>query len=195
LPEGDVLFYDLECRPTAWIGGDFTGRSATAFACCTLEDPQVYSVVLTRKMTSVAPIIRPIVAEIRKARLSVGHYVRGFDFPLLMADLERIGDPPLGRTLVLDTKIDRLQGIGLSESLGNLAARYEIEHQKEPVTEPMWEEHNLWQTPRSVDWVRERVEGDVLANRELYLAMEAAGRLKTPKAWDPSNSKMPRYRA
>jgi hypothetical protein len=194
-PSGDVLIFDMEARPTAWFGGDFVGRAMTAFACCTLSDPRPYSVVLTRKDRSTYKMAAELESLIADAALSVGHYVRGFDFPLLAAELERNNLPSLGRTLALDTKMDRKQSMGISESLENLAARYDLTVQKMGMHEPWWEEFNLWQTPRSVELVRSRVESDILATRELYIAMEKAGRLKKPKAWDPETSKLPRYRA
>ena len=135
-----------------------------------------------------------IAAAVEAADLVIGHWVRGFDLPLLNADLERIGrTEPLQRVLTIDTKSDRKVGSGLSQSLENLAFRYDTQVQKLDMREPMWEEFNLWQTERSVKWVRDRVSTDILATEQLYVAMEEAGRLNGPKAWDPASASLPRY--
>jgi len=189
-----VLSLDFEARPTAWIAGDFVGKSTTAVGWVWRHEGTAHSVVLNRKMTSVAPIVDAINEQIFKYDevLLVGHYLRGYDLPVLNADRERLGYDSLPKLLTHDTKLDRKQGIGLSESLENLVTRYELEHEKMPMHEPWWEEHNLLQTPRSVKWVKERVERDVLATLDLYEVM--LGRMKAPKVWDPNGSKMPRYR-
>lgn len=193
VPESKVLIFDIECRPTAWFGGDYVGKSITAAAWVWLDGDEPTSVVLDRDMDSTALIMEGIVEAVESADLVVGHFIRGFDLPVLAGELETLGWTPFDPVLTLDTKTDRLTTMGISESLENLVARYELTHAKIPMNEPRWSEHNLWQTPRSVEWVRERVEGDVVSTKELYLAMQ--DRLKGPKAWDPRGSKMPRYRA
>jgi len=191
----EILVFDCEARPTAWISGDFVGKSMTAVSWSWVGSDLVHSRVLTREMYDTAGLLPDFLAALECADVVVGHYIRGFDLPLICGDLERLGWAPLNPTLTIDTKSDRLTTLGLSESLGNLAARYEVDHEKLPMTEPMWEEHNLWQTPRSVEWVRERVEGDVIANKDLYIELLIEERLRSPKVWDPAGAKMPRYRA
>ena len=195
LDSGRVIIFDLEARPTAWIGGDFVGRTSTAYAYSYLDEDKVTSDVIRAGDYSYwAELVDEIALRVEDATLPVGHWIRGFDLPLLNADLERIGKPSLSRTLTIDTKTDRMQGDGISQSLENLASRYDLETQKMTMHEPWWEEFNLWQTKRTRDLVRERVESDVRATKELYLAMEAAGRLKAPAVWDPAKAKLSRYR-
>jgi len=190
-----ILVFDCEARPTAWISGDFVGKSITAAAWSWLGGEEVYSRVLVRSDLSTAPILSPFLEDLKHADIVVGHFIRGFDLPLISADLERLGWEPLDPLLTIDTKSDRLTTLGLSESLGNLVSRYEVGHEKMPMTEPQWEEHNLWQTDRSVQWVRERVESDVVANKALFIELSEEDRLKPPKVWDPAGAKMPRYRS
>ena len=189
-----VLVMDFEARPTAWISGDFVGKSITAVGWVWRHEGVANSVVLTHRMKSAAAIVDAASEQLLKYDdvLVVGHYLRGYDLPVLNADRERLGHGSLPKLLTHDTKLDRKQGIGLSESLDNLVIRYELEHEKMPMHEPWWEEHNLWQTPRSVAWVKERVERDVLANLDLYEHIR--DRMRPPKVWDPNGSKMPRYR-
>lgn len=198
---GDVLIFDLEARPTAWIGGDYVGRTMTAYAYTYLDagDAVVCKTLRSEgtpeeRISWWQDMVIEIAAAVESADLVIGHWVRGFDLPLLNADLERVGRvEPLGRLLTIDTKSDRLVGSGLSQSLENLAFRYDTAVQKMDMREPMWEEYNLWQTERSVEWVRSRVSSDILATRELYTAMNEAGRLNGPKAWDSATASLPRY--
>lgn len=195
----DVLIFDLEARPTAWIGGDYVGRSVTAYAYCYLDDDAVTCHTLIgdgspeERMANWQLMVSEIAAAVETADLVVGHWVRGFDLPLLNAELERVKGEPLPRVLTIDTKSDRLTGSGLSQSLENLAFRYDTSVQKMDMREPMWEEYNLWQTPRSVKWVRDRVSSDILATRELYVRMDEASRLNGPRAWDPAHASLPKY--
>ena len=47
-PRSDgVLIFDIEARPTAWIGGDFVGRTMTAYAFTYLDDDEVVSDAIT----------------------------------------------------------------------------------------------------------------------------------------------------
>lgn len=195
LPEGDVLIFDMEARPTAWIGGDYVGRSSTAYAFTYLHSDEVWSdAIVAGDLSHFEQMVIDLAAAVDTCSVAVGHYIKGFDLPLLSADLERVRQPGLSRTVCVDTKIDRIQGLGISESLENLAARYELDVQKMDMREPYWEEFNLWQTPASRERVLQRVTSDILATKELYLALEEAGRLKNPSIWDPSTKKMPRYR-
>jgi hypothetical protein len=187
-----ILVFDLECRPTAWYGGDYVGKSLTAVGWSWL-DGNVSTTVLTREMTSTEPLLWDFLTDFESADIVVGHFIRGFDLPLLNAEVESLGWSSISPVLTVDTKSDRLTTLGISESLENLVARYELEHDKIPMSEPRWTEHNLWQTPRSVEWVRTRVSGDVTSTKELYLALQ--DRLRKPKVWDPAASKLPRYRS
>jgi len=191
----DILIFDCEVRPTAWIGGDFVGRSLTAASFSWLDEDYVHTDIITRDSTNTIDIVNPIAAALESADLAVGHFIRGFDFVVINGELERNGMSPLQKVNTIDTKMDRLATSGLSESLANLIARYELENDKMDMREPMWEEFNLWQTPRSVAWVRQRVESDVAATKELFVALREAGRLKDTKVWTPEAGKMPRYRA
>ena len=195
IDEPSILVFDMEARPTAWIGGDYVGRTMTAYACSYLDSEFIESDVIAAGDYARWKDMVTILAEnLEHADIVVGHYIRGFDLPLLNADLERIGAVSLPRLLALDTKIDRKQGNGLSESLENLLARYDLPEQKMSMKEPWWEEFNLWQTERTRTLVRERVESDVAGTKALYRAMIEADRLKEPKAWDPTSAKIPRYR-
>lgn len=193
LAPSKVLIFDIECRPTAWFGGDYVGKSITAAAWAWLDEAEPHSVVLDRDMESTGLIMEGIVEAIESADLVVGHYIRGFDLPVLSGELETLGWAPFEPMLTIDTKTDRFKSMGISQSLENLVSRYELEHAKVPMSEPRWAEHNLWQTPRSVEWVRQRVEGDVVSTKELYVAM--ADRLKGPKAWDPQGNAQAKYQA
>lgn len=190
-----VLIFDTEARPTAWFGGDYVGKSMTAAAWIwNDDDAKPFRAAISREDTDTKSVVIPLLRAIKMADIVVGHFIRGYDLPLLSAELERNDLDPLEVLMTIDTKLDRKQQIGLSESLENLAARYELEEQKLSMNEPSWEEFNLWQTERSRTKVLDRVESDILSTRELYRELLAEGRLKGPKAWSPDQARMPRYR-
>lgn len=192
--KGDVVIFDLEVRPTAWIGGDYVGRTMTAYAFMYLDSDEVYSdAIHAGNPDHFIDMVVAIASAVETSTLAVGHWIRGFDLPVLNADLERVKQTSLPRLMTVDTKSDRLQINGLSQSLENLAARYDLSVQKMDMREPWWEEFNCWQTPASREKVLARVESDIRATKELYKAMLDAGRLKAPKAWDPTNARFARY--
>lgn len=191
-----VLIFDIEARPTAWIGGDYVGRTMTAYAYKYLGSDRIESdAIHAGDYAHWKLMVLRLAAAIESSTMAVGHYIRGFDLDVVNADLERVGSSSLPRLMSTDTKIDRLKGLGISESLENLMARYDLESEKMAMREPWWEEFNCWQTPESRKTVLERVRSDVTGTEELYLALLEAGRLKTPQAWDPATAKRPRYRA
>jgi hypothetical protein len=192
--ESNILVFDIECRPTAWFGGDFVGKSITAAAWVFLDSEMPVAEAITRDDVDTERVMRPLIEAVEAADLLVGHFIRGFDLPVISGDLERLGWAPLDPVLTVDTKIDRKQTMGLSESLENLAARYELEAQKMSMHEPWWENFNLWVDWDSRERVLDRVKSDILATRELYLRLLNEDRLKAPKVWSPSQAKMPRYR-
>lgn len=189
----DILIFDIEVRPTAWIGGDFVGRSLTAAAWSWLDEDRVEVRTITRQSTDTLDVLIPIAGSLEACDLAVGHFIRGFDLGNLNGELERYGMESLPAITTADTKLDRYKTMGLSQSLENLIARYGLESDKFRMAEPMWEEFNLWQTPRSVEWVRERVVSDVAATKELFVALRDAGRLNDTKTWSPAQGKAPRY--
>lgn len=191
----DILIFDVEVRPTAWIGGDFVGRSMTCASYSWLDEDYVSTNIITRESTSNFDVVIPLASAIEAADLAVGHFIRGFDFTVLSGDLERNGLAPLEKVNTIDTKMDRLATSGLSESLENLIARYKLDTEKLRMSEPDWEAFNLYQPPALVEKVRARCESDVKATKELFVALRDAGRLKDTKVWTPEMKKVPRYRA
>lgn len=196
-PNADsVLFFDIEARPTAWIGGDYVGRTMTAYAYSYLDEEHIASdAIRAGDRAGWERMVIHIASVLESSTMAVGHYIRGFDLDVINADLERIGQKSLPRLMTTDTKIDRLKGLGISESLENLMSRYDLRTEKMSMHEPWWDEFNCWQTERTRKLVLERVRSDVEGSKELYKALLAAGRLKTPAAWDPTTAKRPRYRA
>jgi DNA polymerase III epsilon subunit-like protein len=196
-PNADsVLIFDIEARPTAWIGGDYVGRTMTAFAFKYLGSDVVRAeAIYPGDREHWQTMVVSLASALESSDLVVGHYIRGFDLDVVNADLERVKQATLPRLMTNDTKIDRLKGLGISESLENLSARYDLETEKFGMKEPWWEEFNCWQTPESRQTVLTRVKTDVVETEELYLALLEAGRLKSPEAWDPATAKRPRYRS
>lgn len=196
LPTTSILFFDIEVRPTAWIGGDYVGRSLTAYAFMWDDGGDtIHASAISRTSQGTASLASELACEIEAADLVVGHYIRGFDLPVLNAELERNELPMLRDVLTIDTKLDRKMTSGISESLENLGYRHGLPTAKHPMSEPWWEEFNLWQTPESRRRVIDRVSADVKETRELYHALHNQDYLRPPKVWSSNSARMPRYRA
>lgn len=183
-----VLDFDCECRPVAWIGGDFVTRGLTAIGWSFVGSGEVHSRVLTHKDRDTKRILEPFLVAYAAADIVQGHYIRGFDFGLVNGALVREGMPLLDAKMSRDTKNDLYTMSSVSKSQENLGALFELNHPKVPMNEPMWAEHNLWQTERSVKWVRERVEGDVVQHIELTQTLVDLGYLTPPRRWAGSGS-------
>jgi len=176
-----VLYFDLECKPGHWIGGDYVSKIITAGAYAFGEDDPT---VLTHYEVLPGDIAREIANAVRSADLVVGHYIRGFDLPLLNGELLRAEEPPLGPVLSHDTKEDLYPAHGRSKSQKNLGADLKLDNPKIEVTLAEWEGFN-GRYPGFEEKIIERVVGDVVQNRELRLALIDIGWIGPPTIWQP----------
>lgn len=184
-----VLDFDCECRPIAWYGGDWVTKQPTAIA---------WKFVGERGRVEVAQIgesfdarnvldeerrmLEAFVAAYDAADIVTGHYIRGFDLPLLCGALMRLGMPVLGAKLTHDTKGDMVRGQGLSKSQENLGAMFELAHPKVGMNTSLWAEGNML-LPGGLAATRKRVVGDVRQHIELRAAMLERGLLGPPRPW------------
>jgi hypothetical protein len=83
-----------------------------------------------------------------------------------------------------DTLRDYPRRNGLSASLENLAAMYDLGGEKFGMSQPMWEEANKL-TPDGVALARKRVASDVLLQERLREKLLSLGLLGVPKVWRP----------
>jgi len=181
----NVLYFDLECRPGHWIGGDFVSKVITAAAWAwNGDDPAL----VTHYERTPGEIARMVADKLDEADMVVGHYIRGFDLPLLNGELMRNDDLPLSSVLALDTKLDLMTVHGRSQSQENLASQLGLEEPKVKVTLPEWEAFN-GREDGADHKVRERVYGDVIQNRAMREALAEMGWLGAPNVWRPEKTK------
>src|SRR3989304_2625419 len=88
-----ILTLDVECKPGHWIGGDYVSKILTAVAW--QWDSEEKTVCLTHYGYDPGTLAARLAWEIRKADVVTGHYIRGFDLPLISGQLLVAGLPSL----------------------------------------------------------------------------------------------------
>lgn len=149
------------------------------------EDEPVIDVAVARGATGARHFRRMLLRLLkryREADIVTGHYIRGFDLPLLNSGLIRAGLPILEDKLIQDTKLDLVKRSGISASQENLGALFELEHPKVPSNEPLWISA-VEGFPDGVEWMKSRVGGDVLQHIEMREVMLQRGILGPPRRW------------
>jgi len=175
-----VFYFDLECKPGHWIGGDYVSKIITA-AAYAWNNGKVE--VLTHYDYDPEVIAMTIAEEIRRADLVVGHYIRAFDMPLLNGELLKGNLQPLGQVWTHDTKLDLNRAHGRSKSQENLAEQLGLKQKKVKVSLPEWEAFNNRETD-GYDIGVARVGDDVRQNRALRKELLRLGWLNNPQWWN-----------
>lgn len=188
-----VLDFDCECRPLAWYGGDFVTKQPTAIAWKVVGSrgtPSVAVIGESDRSSRVLDEERAMLEAFRKAfddaDVVTGHYIRGFDLPLLDGALMRLGSPPLGKKLSQDTKLDLAKAQGISKSQENLGAMFELKHPKVPMNTTKWAEANML-LPEGIELTRKRAVGDVAQHIEMRERMLERDYLRAPVLWSPDS--------
>ena len=196
-----ILDWDIEARPLAYLGGDFTTGEPTAIAASFVGEKKVHSWYLTAGdmrtdgtfRTAVTDMLLGFVELYNQADIVTGHYIVMFDLPKINGALVENGLPQLKPKMVSDTKVhlSRFSGISKSqENLGEMLAlhdtnkSYKYLSSKEHMNNALWRQANRL-TCEGVAETKRRVEGDVKQHKELRLALIAAGVLNGPKVWRP----------
>lgn len=154
-----ILDFDIEARPLSWYGGDFVSKEVTAIAARWVGDLPSQTMVWTIADSTVVAMLEEFRAQYDSADIVTGHYIRGFDLPLLNAAMIENGLPPLGDKLTQDTKLDLVRRHGMSNSLENLGSDFGL-REKVNMTQADWREANRL-TPTGVARMKERVVSDV----------------------------------
>jgi len=196
-----VLDFDSECRPLAWYGGDFVTKQPTAVAWRFVGEKgktKVRAIGESYNTRNVLKEERDMLEEFRKAYdaadMVTGHFIRGFDLPLLTGALVRLGLPPLGKKLSQDTKLDAFKRTGISMSQENLGAMFELEHPKYPMNTAKWAEANML-LPAGIKLTKIRAVSDVEQHEELRAKMLELGVLSAPRLWSPEGAHVGGYHA
>lgn len=185
-----ILDFDVECRPMAWYGGDWVTKEITAIAWRFVDEPEEStqcwllgpSKTWKQHQLRKAKGMQMFLRAYNKADVVTGHYIRGFDLPLVNGTCVRLGLPPLSAKLAHDTKGDLIRMSGLSKSQENLAAYFDLHHAKEKMNTHTWEIANSLVEEGRAE-TRRRVVGDVNQHIEFREDLLLRGALRVPMIW------------
>lgn len=196
-----ILDFDVECRPMSWYGGDFNTKEITAIAWGWADRPKTKVWLLEPALTwdthqyKKRTGLEKFIADYEKAEMVTGHYIRGFDLPLINAACFRLGLRPLAPKLTEDTKGDLMKMSGLSKAQQNMAAYMDLVHEKQIMNTHLWEVANALVAEGRKE-TRRRVVGDVDQHKEFRGALASRWALARPKVWYPYGDKgTPAYSA
>lgn len=189
-----VLDFDCECRPLHWISNDYVSREITAIAWAWVGDPHPPTVMMLGEYPLPA-ILDAFVQVYNQADLVTGHYIRGFDLPLVNAQLTEFQMPGLSDKMAHDTKIDFMVSSGLSKSQENIGAMLGLANPKVKMNQQKWRAANRLE-PEGIEEARARVAGDVLQHIEMRAELLRLGYLRPPCLWRSKSSlPLPAYTA
>ena len=77
-----ILDFDVEARPLHWISGDFVSKEITAIAWAWVDQPDAVSCVLLGELQPV-DMLAQFLSAYRQADMVTGHYIRGYDLPMI----------------------------------------------------------------------------------------------------------------
>lgn len=181
-----ILDCDIENRPLAYLGGDFTTSEITAIAACFDGEPKTMRVWLLGR-DKPAEMLEAFRKMYDQADMVTGHYIRGHDLPKINGAMIEHGLELLAEKLTCDTKLDLVSHGGeISASQENLATALGLDHlsPKVHMSNAQWREANrLTQAGLRLSELRAR--GDVIQHMALRKALVARGLLGPPKVWRP----------
>jgi hypothetical protein len=186
-----VLDFDVEARPLHWISGDYVSKEITAIAWAWTDQPADVTCVLLGEMPPEDMLLMFCMAYDR-ADVVTGHYIRGYDLPMINGALTEYQLPTLSEKMTHDTKIDLVIRQGLSGSQENLGAMLGLVNPKVKMDQAKWRDANRL-TPEGRLLARERVIGDVRQHIEMRQRMLELGYLSPPKRWKPGTAKAEAY--
>lgn len=178
-----ILDFDLECRPLNYSGQDFTNAEITAIACGWTDKDHVECWSLTPGKSPLG-MLGLFKAMWNEADMVTGHFIRGFDLPVINGSCIEHGVPPLTPKLTSDTYVDLTKRKYVSASQENLGDMLGLEAPKVGMSQADWREANRL-TPEGIAKTRERVIGDVRQHKQLRKALLERALLKAPKMWTP----------
>ena len=175
-----VLDFDCEARPLSWYGGDWVTKEVTAIAWQFTDRKRTEVRLLGIHETS--QLFADFVAAYDQADVVTGHFIRGYDLPVLNGALIELGMPPLKPKLTQDTKLDLVKRSGISVSQENLGALLGLKHEKVQMDQAKWRAANRL-TPAGIALTRKRVVGDVKQHIEMRARLLELGLLRSPRMW------------
>lgn len=181
-----VLDFDVEARPLHWISGDYVSKEITAMAWAWVHDPEQVTCYLLGETDPVV-MLQAFVEAYNQADLVTGHYIVGYDLPMVNGAMTEYGLPSLPDKMVQDTKVHFIKRAGLSSSQENLGAMLGLSHPKVKMDQARWRSANRLE-PEGRVFTRERVIGDVKQHIEMRQRLLELGYLGPAKRWRSNSS-------
>lgn len=183
-----ILDFDTEVRPLSYLGSDFTTGEVTGLAAAWIVNGKPRGVkcwLLGRD--DPAEMLEGFRELYDAADMVTGHFIRGYDLPVLNGAYLDNGLRPLGDKLTHDTKNDLVRRKYVSASQENLAASLGVRAPKIQMNQQLWRDANRL-TESGLALTEKRVVGDVRQHVALREALLAAGWLGAPKVWRSAGS-------
>ena len=176
-----ILDFDIENRPLAYLGQDFTTGEITAIAAMFHGEPTSMRVWLLGRDAPI-DMLEGFRSMYDAADLVTGHFIRGYDLPVINGAMVEYSLPSLGDKVTVDTKIDLVKHKYLSASQENLCQALGIRASKFHMTNAMWREANRL-TPAGLALTEKRATYDVKQHIQLYRRLVELGHLGPPREW------------
>ncbi len=184
-----ILDFDTECRPMHY--SEWRPESQiTAYAWSWVGEAQVRTGLLRHRELErelrafEREILTDFLAFYDQADIVTGHYLLKHDLPLLNDHCIRLGLEPLGKKLVIDTKVHmpQIRSLGLSqENLGDL---FRIDERKHHMSGRLWALANEL-TREGRAQAKKRVVDDVLQHKAILAKLLERDVLGPPQVWSP----------
>jgi hypothetical protein len=187
-----ILDFDSEARPLSWYGGDFVTKELTAIAAKFIGEDKMHVWVLGPDKTE--DMLAGFVKLYNQADIVTGHFIRGYDLPVVNGALVEHDMEPLHDKMSHDTKLDLIKFSGLSKSQENLGAMLGLVHPKVQMDQAKWRAANRL-TRAGIRLTKQRVCGDVEQHIEMRQRLLDMGLLGPPKVWRSTSSGMGNYHA
>ena len=171
--------------------GEYVSKEITAIAWAWIDQPDDVTCLLLGEM-ELPEMLRQFVAVYNQADMVTGHFITGFDLPLMNASMTEFGLPPLSDKMASDTKVHLIKRHGLSGSQENIGAMLGLSNPKVGMNQATWRAANRL-TPEGLALVRERVVGDVKQHIEMRAKLLELGYLTPPKMWRSGASALVEY--
>jgi hypothetical protein len=117
-----------------------------------------------------------------QADIVTGHYIIGYDLPMVNGALTEYSLRPLSDKYACDTKIHLIKRAGLSGSQENIGTMLKLDHPKVKMDQAKWRDANRL-TPEGRALARERVIGDVRQHIEMRQRLLDLGYLGPARLW------------
>ena len=186
-----VLDFDVEARPLHWISGDYVSKEITAMAWAWTDAPDQVTCYLLGE-TDPVEMLQQFLNAYEQADMVTGHFIRGYDLPMVNGALTEYQLPPLPDKLTCDTKLDLIRRQGLSGSQESIGAMLGLAHDKVKMNQATWRAANRL-TPEGLQAVRQRVVGDVQQHIEMRGRLLRLGYLAPPVLWKGGASPVEAY--